>query len=207
MKTRGRERLMKKGSVMCVLCVLVATQLVGCGWYMKPGKGGAGQFAGGPIADSSWGTNTGGGTSGGGQYGATPGAGADSWGPGAGADAARTRLSGEPVAMLNTVYFDYDRANLRPDQLRTLESNLAWIQQNPGSRVRLEGHCDERGTEEYNLALGDNRADAVRDWLTAQGVNPSGVGGISKGELEPADLGHDESAWSKNRRVEFLILE
>jgi peptidoglycan-associated lipoprotein len=116
-------------------------------------------------------------------------------------------MGGEPVAMLNTVYFDYDKSNLRPDQLRTLESNLAWIRQNPGSRIRLEGHCDERGTEEYNLALGDNRADAVRNWLTAQGVGPGNVGGISKGELEPVELGHDESAWAKNRRVEFLILE
>jgi peptidoglycan-associated lipoprotein len=109
--------------------------------------------------------------------------------------------------MLDTVYFDFDRYDIRSDQVDALERNLAWLRQNPGAPLRVEGHCDERGTEEYNLALGDRRADAVRNWLINHGVDASRLQSVSKGELEPADPGHGESAWSKNRRAEFLVLE
>ncbi|NUN97179.1 MAG: peptidoglycan-associated lipoprotein Pal [Candidatus Omnitrophica bacterium] len=109
--------------------------------------------------------------------------------------------------MLDTVYFDFDQSYIREDQTAALERNLAWMRQNPNAPIRIEGHCDERGTEEYNLALGDRRADAVRSWMIDHGVDASRMQSVSKGEVEPADPGHDESAWAKNRRAEFLVLE
>jgi len=109
--------------------------------------------------------------------------------------------------MLDTVYFDYDQSRIRPNQAVALERNLAWARQNPEARFRIEGHCDERGTEEYNLALGDRRADAVRSWMIKRGVDPSKMQTVSKGELEPVDFGHGDSAWAQNRRAEFLVLE
>lgn len=205
MKTRGRNKLTSRGSVVGVLCVLALSQICGCGWYLKPGRG-KGPIMGGPVAESTgWGDGSGGYGAGEelGGTGGQPGA----WAPGEGVESERTRLSGTPVAMLETVYFDYDKSNLRPDQLVTLERNLAYLKQHPGAKIRLEGHCDERGTAEYNLALGDRRAESVRGWLTNQKISGGDLESISKGELEPSVLGHDEGAWSKNRRVEFLILE
>jgi peptidoglycan-associated lipoprotein len=119
----------------------------------------------------------------------------------------KNRFDGQPKYMLDTVYFDFDSSEIRSDQLNALERNLAWMKQNPGAPLRIEGHCDERGTEEYNLALGDHRADSVREWLVRHGVDSSRLQSVSKGELDPADPGHGEAAWSKNRRAEFLVLE
>jgi len=160
---------------------------------------------GGPVAGGGAGAGSGWGADGAGNGYGDAGTGS---GYGFGADGGdKTRLSGEPKFMLDTIYFDYDQSNLKPNEVMTLERNLAWVQQNPGSKIRVEGHCDERGTEEYNLALGDRRADSVREWLVSRGVQPGSIDTVSKGEYEPAIPGSGESAWSKNRRAEFLILE
>jgi len=104
---------------------------------------------------------------------------------------------------LQNVYFDYDSFALRPDALRTLSENADKIKQVPNVLIQIEGHCDERGTQEYNLALGERRALAVREHLIKLGVSGDRMVTISYGEERPAVEGHDESAWCKNRRSEF----
>jgi peptidoglycan-associated lipoprotein len=106
---------------------------------------------------------------------------------------------------LRDVYFDFDRYDIRPDQRPTLEANGRWLMSNKGYPILIEGHCDERGTEEYNLALGDRRATATRDYLVTLGVSPDRLSTISYGEAYPVDPGHNESAWGKNRRARFTI--
>lgn len=104
---------------------------------------------------------------------------------------------------LQTIYFDYNASSLRPDALATLSQNAEKIKQAPGVLIQLAGHCDERGTQEYNLALSERRALSVRDHLITLGVPASQLVTISYGEEFPAVMGSNESAWSQNRRVEF----
>lgn len=106
-------------------------------------------------------------------------------------------------AGLGTVYFDYDSARLLPSAIDELASNGDHLLAQPALGVRLEGHCDERGTQEYNLALGDRRARAARDYLVTFGVAPDRLESISFGEERPADQRHEEAGWRFNRRVEF----
>jgi peptidoglycan-associated lipoprotein len=103
------------------------------------------------------------------------------------------------------VFFDYDRAALTDEARRTLNENVSWLKGNPQARITVEGHCDERGTAEYNLGLGDRRAKAVREYLVAAGIDGSRIRTISYGKERPFDPGHDESAWQKNRRAHFVI--
>jgi len=103
---------------------------------------------------------------------------------------------------LGVVYFDYDSAVLRSDATGTLKKNAAAMRASPDATVTLEGHCDERGSEEYNLALGERRAEAVRKYLVDLGVPASRLRVVSFGEAKPAVMGHDEAAWKWNRRVE-----
>jgi len=105
---------------------------------------------------------------------------------------------------LRTVYFDYDRAEIRSDASSVLRDNAGLIGANANwGVVTVEGHCDERGSEEYNLALGERRANAVRSYLVDLGVPGSRLRTVSFGEARPAVPGHDESAWRYNRRSEF----
>jgi peptidoglycan-associated lipoprotein len=115
------------------------------------------------------------------------------------------RLLFEPGSKygLQTVYFDFDSSALRPDAMETLRQNAEKIKQVPGVVIQLAGHCDERGTQEYNLALGERRALAVRNYLIQLGVSGDRLVTISYGKERPAVEGHNESAWAKNRRVEF----
>jgi peptidoglycan-associated lipoprotein len=103
---------------------------------------------------------------------------------------------------LEVVYFDYDSAALREDARAGLKKNAGLIRGASEAVITLEGHCDERGSEEYNLALGERRADAVRRYLVDLGVPNSRLRVVSFGEAKPAVMGHDESAWKWNRRVE-----
>ncbi|HEY5999752.1 MAG TPA: peptidoglycan-associated lipoprotein Pal [bacterium] len=108
-------------------------------------------------------------------------------------------------SVLKTVYFDYDKSNIRPEFQTVLEGVARWMTKMPERQVLIEGHCDERGTDEYNLALGERRALAVRRYLVALGVPAERLHTISYGEEKPADPGHDETAWAKNRRAEFKV--
>jgi peptidoglycan-associated lipoprotein len=107
---------------------------------------------------------------------------------------------------LQTVYFDFDKYNLRPDAKASLDANAQLLLKYTTVVIKIEGHCDERGTVEYNLGLGEKRANAVMDYLTGLGVAASRVSVISYGKERPVDAGHDESAWSKNRRAEFRVV-
>jgi peptidoglycan-associated lipoprotein len=111
----------------------------------------------------------------------------------------------EDKAVLKTVYFDYDKSNIKPEFQPTLEGIAKWLGQKPDRQLLIEGHCDERGTDEYNLALGERRALSVRRYLVALGVAADRLHTISYGEEKPADPGHDETAWAKNRRAEFKV--
>jgi peptidoglycan-associated lipoprotein len=106
---------------------------------------------------------------------------------------------------LGTVYFDYDKADLRQDALDQLKKNADWMRTNAQYQVRVEGNCDERGTTEYNLALGDRRAAAMKNYLVKAGIAASRLETISYGEEHPADPGRSESSWAKNRRGDFTI--
>lgn len=108
------------------------------------------------------------------------------------------------VLDLKDVFFDYDRFALRDDARDALTANGKFLVDSPGAQVMLEGHCDERGTVEYNLALGERRANAVKGYLVQYGVDASRLRTISYGEERPFTQGQDETAWSQNRRVHFV---
>jgi len=116
---------------------------------------------------------------------------------------AAATLSTQDGSKLETIYFDYDSFTLQPAARQALERNAAWMRTNPTVKVTIEGHCDERGSDEYNLALGDRRARAVKSYLTTLGIDGERLATISYGEERSAVVGHDETAWSKNRRAEF----
>jgi peptidoglycan-associated lipoprotein len=138
------------------------------------------------------------------------GAGGGAGAGGAGSGVASSELAGQPtpgtqedlaVSVGDRVFFDYDSVVLSPEATGVLDQQAAWLQQYPDVIVTIEGHADERGTREYNLALGDRRANAVKNYLLALGISPARVLTISYGEERPADPGHNEVAWSQNRRA------
>jgi len=107
--------------------------------------------------------------------------------------------------ILKPVYFDYDKASIRPEYQPVLEKISKWLIKNSQRQLLIEGHCDERGTDEYNLALGERRALAVRRYLIALGISSDRLHTISYGEEKPAVAGSTEAAWAKNRRCEFKV--
>ena len=113
-------------------------------------------------------------------------------------------LSAGPANVEKIVYFDYDSYTIKPEFQSTIEAHAQFLKANNRAKLSLEGHTDERGGREYNLALGQKRADAVRQGLTLLGVNAAQVETVSFGEEKPAMQGNDESAFSKNRRAEFF---
>ena len=115
---------------------------------------------------------------------------------------ARAAVEASP---LKDAFFDFDKSALRNDQKAALNDDVAWLKGNAGTKVLIEGHCDERGTVEYNLGLGERRAKAVKDYLIAAGVAADRISIISYGKERPFVLGHDESAWKWNRRGHFVL--
>jgi peptidoglycan-associated lipoprotein len=105
---------------------------------------------------------------------------------------------------LKDVFFDFDRYDIRPSDARLLDTNAAWLKTND-NLVLIEGHCDERGTNEYNLALGERRAKATMNYLVGQGVQANRITIISYGKERPTCTEHSESCWAKNRRAHFLV--
>ena len=104
------------------------------------------------------------------------------------------------------VYFDFDRYDVRSDATGLLDAQASWLKRFPAVQVRIEGNCDERGTREYNLALGARRANAVRDYLTSHGVDPSRITTVSYGKEKPVDLGSGDEADQKNRNAHTAIV-
>lgn len=107
---------------------------------------------------------------------------------------------------LMTVYFDFDKFALTSSAKTALDANYQLLMEFPDAIVKIEGHCDERGTVEYNLSLGEKRAKAVMDYMTGLGVPANRLSIISYGKERPVDTGHNEAAWAKNRRAEFKII-
>jgi peptidoglycan-associated lipoprotein len=111
--------------------------------------------------------------------------------------------SGNLDQSLKDVLFDYDKADIRTDMVSVLMTNAAWLKSNPNARLTIEGHCDERGSEEYNIGLGDRRANAVKEFLLTQGVPSSRLNTVSFGEERPACRDETEECFSRNRRAHF----
>ena len=106
---------------------------------------------------------------------------------------------------LGDIYFDFDKYDIRQTDTRTLDGNAQWLKSNPNHLVLIEGHCDERGTNEYNLALGERRAKSTMNYLVSQGVQANRITIISYGEERPACTDKNEQCWAKNRRAHFLV--
>jgi peptidoglycan-associated lipoprotein len=109
------------------------------------------------------------------------------------------------VPELADVFFDFDKYDIRPGDAKTLDANATWLKSNPNHLLLIEGHCDERGTNEYNLALGERRAKSTMNYLVSQGVQANRITIISYGEERPQCTEHTESCWAKNRRAHFLV--
>jgi peptidoglycan-associated lipoprotein len=107
----------------------------------------------------------------------------------------------------DNIYFDFDKADLKPEAQATIRNKADWLRMNSSYAVRIEGHCDERGTNEYNLALGERRAHAAKKFLAALGISEDRISTISYGEERPADPTHNQEAWAKNRRDEFKLIK
>jgi peptidoglycan-associated lipoprotein len=120
--------------------------------------------------------------------------------------AARPTTPPSGTLVMDTVYFEFDQATLSEAAKETLVRNAEWLRSNANARVQVEGNADERGTNEYNLALGERRAAAVKAYLSSLGVDGSRLVIISYGEERPADSGHGEDSWAKNRRVDFKTM-
>jgi len=133
------------------------------------------------------------------------GAGATNANAGAGSD---DEAAGPQAGLLakRTVYFDFDSSEIKGEGTDIVAAHAKYLASNPGTRVRLEGHTDERGSREYNIGLGERRAQSVRRALLLQGAADAQTSTVSYGEERPAVAGHDEAAWAKNRRVEIVYL-
>ena len=114
-------------------------------------------------------------------------------------------LEGRTSAPLLPIYFDFDKSNIRQDQRARLEKNADYLKQNKSVKVRIEGNCDERGTNEYNMALGERRAINAKKYLINLGIHSDRLHTISYGEEKPLLYGHDELSWAQNRRDDFVL--
>jgi peptidoglycan-associated lipoprotein len=135
------------------------------------------------------------------------GTGAGSRGADAGRDASgRPQMSGFAGSnRLTDIYFDFDRYGIRTEDAKMLDASAAWLKANPNQLVMIEGHCDERGTTDYNLALGERRAKAAQNYLVAQGVDLRRISIVSYGKEKPQCSESNESCWQRNRRAHFLV--
>lgn len=110
-------------------------------------------------------------------------------------------------SMLKDVHFAFDKSDLSPEARQILSDNAALLKKSPGLDIQVEGHCDERGSTDYNLALGERRAASVKNYLVSLGMQALKISTISYGEEMPVDPGHNEGAWTKNRRAHIIILK
>lgn len=115
------------------------------------------------------------------------------------------RIPAKVVSPLKDIFFDFDKSSIRADMKKSLIENVQWLKANPTASIVIEGHCDERGTGEYNLALGQRRAKSVTNNFVATGINAKRIKVVSYGKERPFAPGHDESAWKLNRRAHFVL--
>lgn len=108
------------------------------------------------------------------------------------------------AVVLGDVFYDFDKSELRPEAVEQLKTNAGWLQSNGSRNLVIEGHCDERGTNEYNLALGERRAMSAKDYLVNLGASSTRLKTVSYGEERPFAVGHDEESWAQNRRAHFV---
>ena len=108
--------------------------------------------------------------------------------------------------LLKDIHFDFDKYDIRPEDASILKENAALLMKYPKVKIQIEGHCDERGTTEYNLALGQRRANSTKDYLVSHGIPGDRISTISYGKERPLDPGHNEDAWAKNRRAQAVIV-
>jgi peptidoglycan-associated lipoprotein len=108
--------------------------------------------------------------------------------------------------LLKDIHFDFDKYDILPEDAQILKENADLLARYPRVKIQVEGHCDERGTNEYNLALGERRANAAKKYLVSLGISADRISSISYGEEKPLDTGHNEEAWARNRRGHFVIL-
>lgn len=125
-------------------------------------------------------------------------------GTGSGVSTEDLGQSGRAGSVIGDIFFDFDSSALSAEAQEQLNQNAAWMQKYPNSAVTIEGHCDERGTDEYNIALGERRAEAARNYLVNLGVGGGRLSTVSYGEEKPFDPGQNEEAWAKNRRDHFV---
>ncbi len=118
----------------------------------------------------------------------------------------REERSARVAEGLKPVYFDFDKSYLRDDAKTVLRDNAAWLKAHPKAKIKIEGNCDERGTNEYNQALGQRRAASAKQYLATLGVSASRIALISYGKEKPVCAGHDESCWEKNRKDDFAVM-
>jgi peptidoglycan-associated lipoprotein len=130
---------------------------------------------------------------------------APSGGPTAAAGAREPIGEFRPSPDLKDIYFDFDKYDIRPGDAKILDANAGWLKSNSDNLILIEGHCDERGTNEYNLALGERRAKSTMNYLVSQGVQASRITIISYGEERPVCTEKNEACWSKNRHSHFLF--
>ncbi len=116
-------------------------------------------------------------------------------------------VEGRTSGPMLPIYFDFDSYTIKPEMRSRLEDNARFLQAHPGIRIEIQGNCDERGTAEYNLALGEKRARVAKEYLVDLGIDPNRITVVSFGEERPLDPGHNESAWAKNRRDDFVIVK
>jgi peptidoglycan-associated lipoprotein len=109
-------------------------------------------------------------------------------------------------SLLKDIHFDFDRYNIRPGDASIMKENAALLKKYPNVKIQIEGHCDERGTVEYNLALGERRANSAKNYLVSLGISPARISTISYGKEKPLDPAHNEAAWAKNRRAHTVVM-
>jgi peptidoglycan-associated lipoprotein len=119
--------------------------------------------------------------------------------------AAGMAVTEETASIFEDIRFDFDKSTIREDAKPILAKVAGYMKKNPGVKLQIEGHCDERGTAEYNMALGDRRADSARKYLVSLGIPGGALSIISFGEVKPLDPGHTEEAWARNRRAHFVL--
>ena len=192
-------------SNLLALSVVLAVGVVGCKHPQKgitqiPGRGAK------PVTDPNRGGLLGGGTM---KTTDTDSANLPSNGglKTAGLDEFEGMIPDRSIFASDTVYFEFDRSAVKSSEKSKVEAVAAYYKSNSSDKLLVEGHCDERGTEEYNRTLGEKRAQALREYLVRLGVSADRIRTISYGEDKPAVQGHDDAAWSKNRRGEFVVLK